>query len=78
MQASKKKREKKIPQGCIWVAFLGEIGVNMFWNIKGEPDTLSIRRLALAMILSLGSSKTLSIQAQKGQLPIGTNIFMFM
>ncbi len=70
--ASKKERNH-VPQGCVWIAFMGEIGVNVFWNIKGEPDTLSIRRLALGMILSLGSSKTPSIQAQKGQSRMNWN-----
>ena len=41
----------------------------MFGDIKRKPDTLSIRRLTLAVIYSLGfSSRTFSRLCQKGQL----------
>ena len=39
----------------VWITFCGEIGVNMFSDIKRKPDTLSIRRLTLAVISSLRS-----------------------
>lgn len=52
----------------VWIAFCAEIEVNMFSDIKRKPDTLSIRRLTLAVILSLGFSRTFNRLCQKGQL----------
>lgn len=52
----------------VWIAFCAEIEVNMFSDIKRKPDTLSIRRLTLAVILSLGFSRTFNRLRQKGQL----------
>lgn len=54
----------------VWIAFCAGIGVNMFSDIKRKPDTLSIRRLTLAVILSLGFSRTFNRLCQKGQLPM--------
>lgn len=52
----------------VWIAFCAVIEVNMFSDIKRKPDTLSIRRLTLAVILSLGFSRTFNSLCQKGQL----------
>lgn len=50
----------------VWIPFLGKI--NMFSDIKGKPDTLSIRRLTLAVISSLRLCEDFFVsQCQEGQ-----------
>lgn len=62
------RQNPHLAQSYVWIAFCAEIEVNMFSDIKRKPDTLSIRRLTLAVILSLGFSRTFNRLCQKGQL----------
>lgn len=65
----KKKTDKSfIAHGYVWIAFCAEIGVNMFSDIKRKPETLSIRRLTLAVILSLGCSRTFNSTVPQGTI----------
>lgn len=66
----KRQTNPHLARSYVWIAFCAEIGVNMFSDIKRKPDTLSIRRLTLAVILSLGFSRTFNRLCQKGQLPM--------
>lgn len=50
-----KNKNIRLAQSYVWIPFLGKI--NTFGDIKGKPDTLSIRRLTLEVIYSLKTCK---------------------